>query len=217
VVVGYSDCDALSLHVKLADEAVRLGPSPASMSYLDIDAVLRAAKDSGCDAVFPGYGFLAENPTSRRRWSGRGLSSSAVRPRHAGPGRQDRGPKGALGLRRAGDPALEDVDDPRKVVAFGDRVGWPILIKASAGGGGKGMQKVFSAEEVEESLASARSVAEKAFGKGTVFVEKFIGAVAISSSSSSRTGSGTSSTSASANAPSSGGTRSWWRRRRAPC
>ncbi|MBE0602721.1 MAG: hypothetical protein IH611_03710, partial [Deltaproteobacteria bacterium] len=62
VVVGYSDCDALSLHVKLADEAVRLGPSPATMSYLDIDAILRAAKDSGCDAIFPGYGFLAENP-----------------------------------------------------------------------------------------------------------------------------------------------------------
>ena len=61
-VVGYSDCDELSLHVKLSDEAVRLGPSPASMSYLDIEAVLRAAKDSGCDAIFPGYGFLAENP-----------------------------------------------------------------------------------------------------------------------------------------------------------
>ena len=175
VVVGYSDCDALSLHVKLADEAVRLGPSPASMSYLDIDAVLRAAKDSGCDAIFPGYGFLAENPDFAEAVEREGLTfigPSARVMRILGDKIAARKALSASGVPVT--PALEDVDDPRKVVAFGDRVGWPILIKASAGGGGKGMQKVFSADEVVESLASARSVAEKAFGKGTVFVEKFI-------------------------------------------
>jgi len=175
VVVGYSDCDALSLHVKLADEAVRLGPSPASMSYLDIDAVLRAAKDSGCDAIFPGYGFLAENPDFAEAVEREGLTfigPSARVMRILGDKIAARKALSASGVPVT--PALEDVDHPRKVVKFGDRVGWPILIKASAGGGGKGMLKVFSADEVVESLASARSVAEKAFGKGTVFVEKFI-------------------------------------------
>jgi len=175
VVVGYSDCDALALHVKLADEAVRLGPSPASMSYLDIEAVLRAAKDSGCDSVFPGYGFLAENPEFAEAVEREGLvfiGPPARVMRTLGDKIEARRALSASGVPVT--PALEDVDGPAEVIRFGERVGWPILIKASAGGGGKGMQKVYCAEEVEESLASARSVAEKAFGKGTVFVEKFI-------------------------------------------
>lgn len=175
VVVGYSDCDALSLHVKLADEAVRLGPSPASMSYLDIDAILRAAKDSGCDAIFPGYGFLAENPdfaeaVKREKMTFIGPSARVMRI--MGDKIQARKALSASGVPVT--PAIEDVDDPKEVVKFGNRVGWPILVKAAGGGGGKGMQKVSSPAEVEESLATARSVAEKAFGKGTIFVEKYI-------------------------------------------
>jgi pyruvate carboxylase subunit A len=175
VVAGYSDCDALSLHVKLADEAVRLGPSPATMSYLDIEAILRAAKDSGCDAIFPGYGFLAENPdfaeaVKREKMTFIGPSARVMRI--MGDKIQARKALSASGVPVT--PAIEDVDDPEKVVRFGNRVGWPILIKASAGGGGKGMQKVSSPAEVEESLAAARSVAEKAFGKGTIFAEKYI-------------------------------------------
>ncbi len=175
VVVGYSDCDALSLHVRLADEAVRLGPSPASMSYLDIDATLRAAKDSGCDAIFPGYGFLAENPdfaeaVKKEKMTFIGPSARVMRV--MGDKIAARKALSASGVPVT--PALEDVDDPKEVIRFGNRVGWPILIKASAGGGGKGMQKVSSPAEVEECLASARSVAEKAFGKGTIFAEKYI-------------------------------------------
>ncbi|MEW6719332.1 MAG: biotin carboxylase N-terminal domain-containing protein [Thermodesulfobacteriota bacterium] len=175
VVVGYSDCDALSLHVKLADEAVRLGPSPASMSYLDIDAILRAAKDTGCDAVFPGYGFLAENPdfaeaVKKEKMTFIGPSAKVMRI--MGDKIQARRALAASGVPVT--PAIEDVDDPKEVIRFGNRVGWPILIKAAGGGGGKGMQKVNRPEEVEESLASARSVAEKAFGKGTIFAEKYI-------------------------------------------
>ena len=175
VVVGYSDCDALALHVKLADEAVRLGPSPATMSYLDIDAILRAAKDSGCDAIFPGYGFLAENPdfaeaVKREKMTFIGPPARVMRV--MGDKIQARKALSASGVPVT--PAIEDVDDPREVIKFGNRVGWPILVKASAGGGGKGMQKVSSPAEVEESLATARSVAEKAFGKGTIFVEKYI-------------------------------------------
>lgn len=175
VVVGYSDCDALSLHVKLADEAVRLGPSPASMSYLNIEAILRAAKDSGCDAIFPGYGFLAENPdfaeaVKREKMTFIGPSARVMRI--MGDKIQARRALSASGVPVT--PAIEDVDDPKEVVKFGNRVGWPILVKAAGGGGGKGMQKVSSPAEVVESLAAARSIAEKAFGKGTIFVEKYI-------------------------------------------
>jgi acetyl-CoA carboxylase biotin carboxylase subunit len=175
VVVGYSDCDALCLHVKLADEAVRLGPSPASMSYLDIDAVLRAAKDSGCDAVFPGYGFLAENADFAEAVEREGLvfigPSSRVM-QILGDKISARRALSASGVPVT--PAIEDVEDAAQIAKFGDEVGWPLLIKASGGGGGKGMQKVSCAAEVEEGLLAARSVAEKAFGKGTVFVEKYI-------------------------------------------
>jgi len=175
VVVGYSDCDALSLHVKLADEAVRLGPSPASMSYLDIDVILRAAKDSGCDAVFPGYGFLAENADfadAVKKAKMTFIGPSARVMRILGDKIQARKALSASGVPVT--PAIENVDDPEEVVRFGNRVGWPILIKAAAGGGGKGMQKVSSPAEVEECLAAARSVAEKAFKNGTVFAEKYI-------------------------------------------
>ena len=175
VVVGYSDCDALSLHVKLADEAVYLGPSPASMSYLDIDVVLRAAKDSGCDAIFPGYGFLAENPDFADAVDREGLvfiGPSARVMRILGDKIAARKALAASGVPVT--PAIEDVEDADQVIRFGDRVGWPLIVKASAGGGGKGMQKLASPYEVEEGLATARSVAGKAFGKGTVFVEKFI-------------------------------------------
>jgi acetyl-CoA carboxylase biotin carboxylase subunit len=174
-VVGYSDCDELSLHVKLADEGVRLGPSPASMSYLDIETVLRAAKDSGCDAVFPGYGFLAENPDFAEAVEREGMvfiGPSARVMRILGDKISARKALSASGVPVT--PGITDVEDAEQVIKFGDRIGWPVIIKATAGGGGKGMQKVSSPYEVEEKLEAARSVAEKAFGKGSVYVEKFI-------------------------------------------
>ncbi len=174
-VVGYSDCDELSLHVKLSDEAVRLGPSPASMSYLDIEAVLRAAKDSGCDAVFPGYGFLAENPDFAEAVEREGMvfiGPSARVMRILGDKVEARKALAASGVPVT--PGLTDVEDTDRVIRFGDRVGWPIIVKATSGGGGKGMQKISSPYEAEEKLEAARSVSEKAFGKGSVYVEKFI-------------------------------------------
>ena len=140
VVVGYSDCDALSLHVKLADEAVRLGPSPATMSYLDIEAVLRAAKDSGCDAIFPGYGFLAENPDFADAVDREGLvfiGPSARVMRILGDKIAARKALSASGVPVT--PAIEDVGSAEQVIRFGDRVGWPILIKAAAYARGKGI------------------------------------------------------------------------------
>jgi len=174
-VVGYSDCDRLALHVKLADEAVHLGPSPAALSYLDIDRVLRAARDSGCDAVFPGYGFLAENPDFAEAVEREGLVFIGPSPRVMrllGDKIAARRALAAAGVPVA--PGLDEAADPEAVIRFGDRVGWPVIIKAAAGGGGKGMQRVDSPYEVAEKLEAARSVAEKAFGEGRVFVEKFI-------------------------------------------
>ena len=174
-VVGYSDCDQLSLHVKLADAAVRLGPSPANMSYLDIEAVLRAARDSGCDAVFPGYGFLAENPDFAEAVEREGMvfiGPSARVMRILGDKVAARKALAASGVPVT--PGLEDVENADQIIRFGERVGWPLIIKATAGGGGKGMRKVSSPYEVEENLTSARSVAEKAFGAASVYVEKYI-------------------------------------------
>ena len=164
-VVGYSDCDELSLHVKLADEAVRLGPSLAGLSYLDIDAVLRAAKDSRCDAVFPGYGFLAENPDfaeAVEREDMVFIGPSARVMRVLGDKIAARKALSSSGVPVT--PGLEDAEDADQVIAFGEKVGWPVIIKAAAGGGGKGMRKVASPYEVAENLEAARSVAEKAFG-----------------------------------------------------
>ena len=174
-VVGYSDCDTLSLHVKLADQAVRLGPSPASMSYLDIDAVIRAARDSGCDAVFPGYGFLAENPEFAEAVEREGMvfiGPSARVMRILGDKVAARKALAASGVPVT--PGLEEVESAEQVIDFGEQVGWPVILKAAAGGGGKGMRKVSSPYEVEENLAAARSVAEKAFGSASVYAEKFI-------------------------------------------
>ena len=174
-VTGYSDCDELSLHVKLADEAVRLGPSPATMSYLDIEAVLRAARDTGCDAVFPGYGFLAENPDFAEAVQREGLvfiGPPARVMRILGDKVEARKALSAAGVPVT--PGLDGVEDAEQVIRFGEKVGWPVILKAAAGGGGKGMRKVSSPYEVEENLEAARSVAEKAFGKSEVYVEKFI-------------------------------------------
>ncbi len=174
-VVGYSDCDELSLHVKLADEAVRLGPAPASMSYLDIESVLRAAKNSGCDAIFPGYGFLAENPEFAEACEREGLvfiGPPAEVMRLLGDKIMARKAFKAAGVPVV--PGLEDVRSPDDIKKFGKKVGYPLIVKAAAGGGGKGMRKVSSEEEVEDAFEAARSVARKAFGDERIYVEKFI-------------------------------------------
>ncbi len=174
-VVGYSDCDELSLHVRLADEAVRLGPSPANMSYLDIDAVVRAAKDTGCEAVFPGYGFLAENPDFVEACEEAGLvfiGPPASVMRMLGDKIEARRAFVASGVPVV--PAIEDVRSSQDVKDFGKKVGYPIIIKAAAGGGGKGMRKVLSEEEVEDACEGARSVAKKSFGDDRIYAEKFI-------------------------------------------
>ena len=174
-VVGYSDADALSYHVILADEAVHLGPSPVKLSYMNIERVIDAARQSGCEAIFPGYGFLSEDPEFAKACLDAGLTfigPSAEVLAHLGnkiAAKQT--------LTAAGVPVIPDlpkVESPKDIIRFGKQVGWPVLIKAVSGGGGKGMHRVDSPEEVTKALEQSQSISEKLFGKSEVYVEKYV-------------------------------------------
>jgi acetyl-CoA carboxylase biotin carboxylase subunit len=174
-VAVYSTADADALHVKLADEAVRIGPPPASESYLRIPSVIAAAETTGCDAVHPGYGFLSENPAFVQACEENDLvfigppadvmarmgdKSDAKAEMKAADVPLVPGSEGAATLAEAQSAARE--------------LGFPILLKASAGGGGKGMRLVTEEGEVEALYATASSEAEAAFGDGSLYVEKAV-------------------------------------------
>lgn len=174
-VAAYSDCDRLSYHVRMAHEAVHIGPSPSQQSYLNIERILDAAESRGCDAIYPGYGFLAENADFADACEKRGITfigPSGDVIRKMGDKEETRRTLSRLGIPIV--PGLDELDSPEKIVDFGNEVGWPVLIKAAAGGGGKGMQLVYKPDEVTEAFRTAQSVALKSFGDGRVFVEKFI-------------------------------------------
>jgi len=175
-IAVYSDADANAPHVRAADEAIRIGPAPARASYLDIDAILKAAKQSEADAVHPGYGFLSENAAFVRRCDEAdiifiGPSADAV----ARMGSKIESKRIA---EAAGVPTVPgchgDAQDVKSLSAAAARIGYPVLIKASAGGGGRGMRRVDRSADFADALASARSEAEAAFGDGRVLLEKFI-------------------------------------------
>ncbi len=175
-VAVYSDADADARHVEMADEAVRLGPAPVAESYLRGDAIIQAALDTGAQAVHPGYGFLSENPDFAQALADAGLvfigpSGGAIR---------------AMGLKDAAKVLMEqanvpvvpgyhgaDQDDDLLADEAG-KIGYPVLIKAVAGGGGKGMRLVEAASEFSEALQSARSEAKASFRNSDVLVEKFV-------------------------------------------
>ncbi|MDF1607582.1 acetyl/propionyl/methylcrotonyl-CoA carboxylase subunit alpha [Hoeflea sp. YIM 152468] len=175
-VAVYSEADTQALHVEMADEAVLIGPAPASESYLRIDAILEAARRTGADAVHPGYGFLSENPDFVDQVVKAGLifigpSASAIR---------------AMGLKDAAKTLMEKANVPvvpgyhgeaqELVVLAGkaNEIGFPVLIKARAGGGGKGMRKVDNQLDFPAALSSARREAKAAFGDDRVLVEKYV-------------------------------------------
>ena len=173
-VAVFSEADQDSLYVRLADEAVLLGPAPPSESYLNIDAVLKAAERTGADAVHPGYGFLAENAEFARRVREAGLN-------FVGPTAEvieQMGSKVAARevCKQAGVPIVpgsEALDD-EGLLAWASEHGYPVMLKASAGGGGKGMRRLHSAEELKSSLASSRREAQKAFGNDQLYLEKAV-------------------------------------------
>jgi acetyl-CoA/propionyl-CoA carboxylase, biotin carboxylase, biotin carboxyl carrier protein len=175
-VAVYSEADRGSLHVALADEAFLIGPGAPAESYLHQERILDAARRASADAIHPGYGFLAENAAFARAVAGAGLAWIGPPPEAI----EVMGSKLAARERMhaAGVPIIpgttEPIETAAEVVRLGAEYGWPIAIKASAGGGGKGLKVVAGPQEAERALAAARREGQSYFGDPTVYVEKFI-------------------------------------------
>ena len=175
-VAVYSDADRKALHVRLADEAIYIGPSPATQSYLVMDKLITAAKETGADAVHPGYGFLSENPDFVRACDKAGLIFIGPRPESME----------AMGLKDAAKKLMDVAgvpitpgyhgkeQDPKFLKTKATEIGYPVLIKAVAGGGGKGMRKVETEADFLDDLASCQREAKSSFGNDDVLIEKYI-------------------------------------------
>ena len=175
-VAVFSEADRTSLHVRAADEAYPIGPPPSGESYLRIDKLIEVARKSRADAVHPGYGFLAENAAFAEAVIEAGLTWIGPSPtsmRLLGDKISARKAAQAAGVPTVPGTNVP-VDDPIEAIQAAERVGYPILIKASAGGGGKGMRVVKSADDLEAALRSARSEAQSSFGSGVVFFERYL-------------------------------------------
>jgi 3-methylcrotonyl-CoA carboxylase alpha subunit len=175
-IAVYSDADANAPHVRAADESIRIGPAPARASYLDMDAIIAAARASEADAVHPGYGFVSENAAFVRRCEEAGLIF--VGPSADAVARMGSKIESKRIAEAAGVPTVPgyhgDAQDVDSLSAAAARIGYPVLIKASAGGGGRGMRRVDRAGDLAAAIVSARAEAEAAFGDSQVLLEKFI-------------------------------------------
>src|SRR5438128_2741882 len=175
-VAVYSEADRGALHAVAADEAYLIGPGPSAESYLAVERVLEAARRSGAEAVHPGYGFLAENAGFARAVAEAGLVWIGPPPEAI----EAMGSKTAARatMQAAGVPIVpgttEPVSSAEEVRRLGDELGWPIAIKAAAGGGGKGLKFVRSPDEVEAAFASARREGEAYFSDASVYVERYL-------------------------------------------
>ncbi|MEM9475002.1 MAG: acetyl/propionyl/methylcrotonyl-CoA carboxylase subunit alpha [Pseudomonadota bacterium] len=175
-VAVYSDADANALHVRMADEAIHIGPPPANQSYIVIDKIMEAIKESGAEAVHPGYGFLSENPKFAEALEKAGVA-------FIGP------PKGAIEAmgdkitskkiaQEAGVSTVPGymglIEDADQAIKISGEIGYPVMIKASAGGGGKGMRIAWNEGEVAEGFQSSKNEAASSFGDDRIFIEKFV-------------------------------------------
>ena len=175
-VAVYSDADAKALHVRQADEAVHIGPSPARESYLVGEKIIAAAKSTGAEAIHPGYGFLSENADFAQAVIDAGLIWVGPKPASIR----------AMGLKDAAKKLMDEAgvpttpgylgedQDPARLHAEGDKIGYPVLIKAVAGGGGKGMRRVDESADFAEMLLSCKREAASSFGDDRVLIEKYI-------------------------------------------
>src|SRR5579862_8261313 len=175
-VAVYSEADRDALHVEMADQAVAIGPPPAAQSYLVIDNIIAACKSSGAEAVHPGYGFLSERAAFASALADAGIVFIGPNPKAiAAMGDKIESKKAAARAKVSTVPGhLGVIEDDVQAIAIAEGIGYPVMIKASAGGGGKGMRIAFSKAEVAENFARARSEAKSSFGDDRVFIEKFI-------------------------------------------
>ena len=174
-VAVYSDADEEALHVRHADEAVNIGPPPASKSYLNAEALIGAAKEMNAEAIHPGYGFLAENAGFAAACRDAGIT-------FVGPSAEaieKMGNKSAA--RRIAEsadvpvvPGSEDTASPDEAVEMAEEIGYPVMVKAAAGGGGRGIRVAGGEEELRKAVRVARQEAEKAFGDGSLYLEKLL-------------------------------------------
>ncbi len=175
-VAIYSDADRNAVHVKMADEAIHIGPPPANQSYIVIDKVMDAIRESGAQAVHPGYGFLSENPKFAEALEKEGVA-------FIGP------PKGAIEAmgdkitsKKLADEAgvstvpghMDLIENADEAVKIATKIGYPVMIKASAGGGGKGMRIAWNDEEARDGFQSSKNEAANSFGDDRIFIEKFV-------------------------------------------
>ena len=176
VVAVYSEADRDALHVRVADEAFLIGPGPAAESYLVGERIVETALRAGAEAIHPGYGFLAENAAFARAVEDSGLvwigpPSSAIELMGSKT-------RARTAMRDAGVPIIPGATDPvetvEEVLALGEDVGYPLIVKAAAGGGGKGMKLVAAPEEAERAFESAQREGEKYFADGRVYVERYL-------------------------------------------
>ncbi len=175
-VAVYSEADALARHVRVADEAVCVGPPESALSYLNADAILAAAKRTGADAIHPGYGFLSENVAFMRAVQAAGLiwigpPADAIEPIQSKT--SAKAVAQAAGVPTAPSAILDDLSDAG-IQAAARLVGFPLLVKPQDGGGGKGMQRVNQMAELRSAVDTARRIAKSAFGSDKLFIERYV-------------------------------------------
>jgi propionyl-CoA carboxylase alpha chain len=175
-VVVYSEADADSLAVEMADESVFIGPAPANQSYLVADKIIAACKETGAEAVHPGFGFLSEKAEFAQRCADEGIVFIGPNP-HAIEAMGDKieSKKFASAANVSCVPGhIGEIDDTAHAVKISEEIGYPVMIKASAGGGGKGIRVAWNRKDVEEGFPAVRAEAKGAFGDDRIFIEKFI-------------------------------------------
>ena len=175
-VAVHSEADASAMHVRLADESVCIGPAPAAKSYLNIPAIIAACEITGAQAVHPGYGFLSENARFAEIVEAHGYTFIGPKPEHI----RMMGDKIAakVAVKTAGIPVVPGSDgalqSEEEATEAAERIGFPVLIKAAAGGGGRGMKVARTREELSEALSTARAEAKAAFGDDSVYLERYL-------------------------------------------